>query len=57
MRQFVCVVLFASATVLGIAGCGPDNSTTVSPVDDSVVQTPEEMAAMEAEYASQQGSR
>ncbi len=39
-------------------GCGAaDNTATVSPVDDSVVQTPAQMADMEAQNAADSQSQ
>ncbi|TWT93340.1 hypothetical protein [Stieleria varia] len=54
MTRFCFALLLLAACVS--VGCGPDNSVTVSPVDDSAIHSEETMAEMEAEYAAQQRS-
>ncbi len=55
------VFMFGSFLLLSasiIAGCGgPDNTATVSPIDDSVVQTPEQMEEMSAQYEADMKSQ
>ncbi|WDQ15877.1 hypothetical protein [Rhodopirellula sp. P2] len=54
--------LFVAASALifclcGVVGCGPNNEVTVSEIDDSVVQTEEQMAEMEAANAADMMSK
>ncbi|QDV65850.1 hypothetical protein [Crateriforma conspicua] len=50
------VLACALAGTFTVVGCGPDNSTTVSGVDDSALRSEEDLADMEAQYESDAGS-
>ena len=50
-KTFTSLILFLA--VFSFAGCGPDTSVTVSPVDDSVLHSAEDEAAMEAEMEAE----
>ncbi|WP_201743649.1 hypothetical protein [Roseiconus nitratireducens] len=52
LLSFSLIVCFAA-----IVGCGPSDDVTVSPVDDSVVHTEEEMKELEAQNAADMQSR
>ncbi|TWT51798.1 hypothetical protein [Allorhodopirellula solitaria] len=51
---FFCAGFLAVVTQMG---CGPDNSATVSDVDDSVVHTEEEMEEMGSQNAADMNSQ
>lgn len=56
MPRVVLGLLFLSP-VFALTGCGPDNSVTVSPVDDSALHTEEEMEAMADQNAADMQSQ
>ncbi len=49
------LVFFVASTLIGCGGS--TNEVTVSPVDDSVVHTPEQMKEMEAQYEADMKSQ
>ncbi|TWU10752.1 hypothetical protein [Allorhodopirellula heiligendammensis] len=57
LQRMLCVFCAGFLLAATQVGCGPDNSATVSPVDDSVVHSPEEMEDMSKQNASDMNSK
>ena len=55
MRTYL--FLFVALVGFSAVGCGPSNDVTVSPVDDSVVHSEEQMQAMEEQNAADMQSQ
>ncbi|MCC9604128.1 hypothetical protein LOC67_26545 [Stieleria sp. JC731] len=56
MKRFICLG-FVALTVAAFSGCGSEPKATSTGVDDSVVQTEEQMESMAEQNASDMQSQ